>query len=94
MHDPNPIMYAATVLGYVYGQTELAADRLHAYGETSAATATEMAHEMLGEALTRLGVPLPGDTQDVKERPLVLGVQSGVGTDGDLRRDRRLRSTG
>jgi len=47
MHDPNPIMYAATVLGYVYGQTELAADQLHAYGETSAATATEMAHGML-----------------------------------------------
>jgi len=93
VHDPN-ILYAAAVLGYLYGQSEIAARRLRANDQPSAAVATEMAHSMLGEALTRLGVPLPGNAQDMQERPLVLRVQPGVAPDRDLRRHRGLRGVG
>jgi len=93
VHDPN-ILYAAALLGSLYGQAEIAAKRLRANDQPGAAVATEMAHVMLGEALTRLDVPLPGNAEDMQERPLVLRVQPGVTPDGDLRRNRGLRGVG
>lgn len=47
-------------------------------------TPLRMALVALEEALLRLGVPVPGEAQDPQDDPLVLGVESGVGTDQRL----------
>ena len=91
---PEPVLYTIALLGSIYGQCQLLANRLHRYGQPSAAAAVEMSEAMLGEALRRLGVPLPGNAQDMQERPLVFGVQPRVGPDERFDGGGALRSVG
>ena len=81
VHDPHGILYAAALLAYLYGQVEIAANRLDVMDQPGAAVAAGMAHEALGEALCRLGVPLPGKSDDAQQDPLVLRVQTRVSPD-------------